>query len=46
MGQLNCYIEVLNRNAKEEKEKLSVRLVLYASKDYTVAEYALGRSLS
>ncbi len=46
LGQLNFYLETLDRDVRKENENPSVGLILCASKDDTVVEYALNRSLS
>lgn len=46
VGQINFYLEALDRDVKKENENPSVGLILCAGKDDTVAEYALSRSLS
>ena len=46
LGQLNFYLEALDRDVRKENENPSVGLILCASKDDTVVEYALNRSLS
>lgn len=46
MGQLNFYLEALDIDVKKENENQSVGLILCASKDDTVVEYAMSRSLS
>ena len=46
IGQLNFYLEALDRNVKKPNENPSVGLILCASKDDTVVEYALSRSMS
>lgn len=46
LGQLNFYLEALDREVKKPNENPSVGLILCASKDDTVVEYALSRSLS
>lgn len=46
LGQLNFYLEALDRDVKKENENPSVGLILCATKDDTVVEYALNRSLS
>lgn len=46
LGQLNFYLEALDRDIKKECENPSVGLILCASKDDAVVEYALSRSLS
>lgn len=46
LGKINFYLEALDRDVKKPHEKPSVGLVLCASKDDEVVEYALSRSLS
>jgi len=46
LGQLNFYIEALDRDVRKPNENPSVGLVLCAAKDETVVEYALNRNLS
>lgn len=46
LGQLNFYLEALDRDVKKENENPSVGLILCTSKDDTVVEYTLSRSLS
>ena len=46
LGQLEFYLEALDRDVKKPNENLSVGLVLCTSKDDMVVEYALSRSLS
>ena len=46
IGQLNFYLEALDRDVKKPNENPSVGLILCASKDDTVVEYALSRSMS
>jgi predicted nuclease of restriction endonuclease-like (RecB) superfamily len=46
LGQLNFYLEALDRDVKKNHENPSVGLILCTSKDDTVAEYALSRSLT
>lgn len=46
IGQINFYLEALDRDVKKPNENPSVGLILCASKDDTVVEYALSRSLS
>ncbi len=46
MGQLDFYLEALDRNVKKPNENPSAGLILCASKDDTVVEYALSRSMS
>ena len=46
LGQLNFYLEALDRNVKKPKENPSIGILLCKDKDDTVVEYALSRSLS
>ena len=46
LGQLNFYLEALDRDVKKPHENPSVGLILCAGKDDTVIEYAMSRSLS
>lgn len=46
IGKVNFYLEALDREIKKENEKPSVGVILCASKDDEVVEYALSRSLS
>ena len=46
LGQLNFYLEALNRDVKKPDENPSVGLILCTYKDDTVVEYALSSSLS
>ena len=46
IGQINFYLEALDRDVKKANENPSVGLILCASKDDTVVEYALSRSMS
>ncbi len=46
IGQLNFYLEALDRDVKKPNENPSVGLILCAGKDDAVVEYALSRSLS
>ena len=46
IGQINFYLEALDRDVKRPNENPSVGLILCASKDDAVVEYALSRSLS
>lgn len=46
IGQINFYLEALDRDVKKPNENPSVGLILCASKDDTVVEYALSRSMS
>jgi predicted nuclease of restriction endonuclease-like (RecB) superfamily len=45
LGQLNFYLEALDRDVKKANENPSVGLILCTDKDDTVVEYALNRSL-
>lgn len=46
LGQLNFYLEALDRDVKKEHENPSIGILLCKSKDRQVVEYALNRSLS
>ena len=46
VGQINLYLEALDREIKKENENPSVGIILCASKDDEVVEFALSRSLS
>ena len=46
VGQINFYLEALDRDVKKPNENPSVGLILCASKDNAVVEYALSRSMS
>ena len=46
IGQLNFYLEALDRDVKKPKENPSIGVLLCKSKDNEVVEYALSRSLS
>ena len=46
IGQINFYLEALDRDVKKPNENPSVGLILCASKDDTVVEYALSRTMS
>ena len=46
MGQINFYLEALDRDVKKPGENPSVGLILCAGKDDAVVEYAMSRSLS
>lgn len=43
---MDFYLEALDRQAKKENENPSVGVILCASKDEEVVEYAMSRSLS
>jgi len=46
LGQLNFYLEALDRNVKKQNENPSIGILLCKGKDSEVVEYALSRSLS
>ena len=46
LGQLNFYLEALNRDVKKPEENPSVGLILCTFKDDAVVEYSLSSSLS
>lgn len=46
VGQINFYLEALDRDVKKEYENPSVGILLCTSKDDTIVEYALSRSMS
>ncbi len=46
IGQLNFYLEALDRDVKKTNENPSVGVILCATKDDAVVEYALSRSMS
>ncbi len=46
LGQLNFYLEALDRDVKKSKENPSIGVLLCKDKDDEVVEYALSRSLS
>ena len=46
VGKMNLYLETLDREVKKENENPSVGVILCASKDDEVVEFALSRSLS
>ena len=46
LGQLDFYLEALDRDVRKPNENPSVGLILCAGKDDMVVEYALSRSLS
>lgn len=46
LGQLNFYLEALDRDIKTTSENPSIGILLCKGKDDTVVEYALNRSLS
>jgi len=46
VGQINFYLETLDRDVKKPNENPSVGVILCAGKDDAVVEYALSRSMS
>ena len=46
LGKLNFYLEALDRDVRKEHERPSMGVLLCASKNDEVVEYALSRSLS
>jgi predicted nuclease of restriction endonuclease-like (RecB) superfamily len=46
LGQLNFYLEVLDRDIKKSNENPSIGVLLCKDKDSEVVEYALSRNLS
>lgn len=46
LGQLNFYLEALNRDVKNENENPSIGILLCKGKDDEVVEYALSSNLS
>ena len=46
LGKLNFYLEALDRDARKLHENPAIGLLLCASKDSEVVEYALSRTLS
>ncbi|CAL7908369.1 PDDEXK nuclease domain-containing protein [Fusobacterium necrophorum] len=46
VGKINLYLEALDHEVKKENENPSVGVILCASKDDEVVEFALSRSLS
>jgi len=46
LGQLNFYLEALDRDVKKENENPSIGILLCKDKEQEVVEYALSRSLS
>lgn len=46
IGQINFYLEALDRDVKKPNENPSVGLILCASKDDAVVEYALSHTMS
>lgn len=46
LGQLNFYLEALDKDVKKDKENPSIGVLLCKDKDNEVVEYALNRSMS
>ncbi|MBN8880595.1 PDDEXK nuclease domain-containing protein [Chitinophaga sp. 212800010-3] len=46
LGQLNFYLEALDRDVKKQNENPSIGILLCKDKDSEVVEYALSRNLS
>ena len=46
IGKMNLYLEALDREVKKQTENPSVGVILCASKDDEIVEFALSRSLS
>jgi RecB family endonuclease NucS len=46
LGQLNFYLEALDRDVKKSHENPSIGVLLCRDKDEEVVEYALSRNLS
>ena len=46
LGQINFYLEALDRDVKKQNENPSIGILLCKDKDKEVVEYALSRSLS
>jgi hypothetical protein len=46
LGKLNFYLEALDRDVRKPHERPAIGVLLCASKDSEVVEYALSRSLS
>jgi predicted nuclease of restriction endonuclease-like (RecB) superfamily len=46
LGQLSFYVEALDRDVKKPHERASIGVLLCATKDDEVVEYALARSMS
>jgi hypothetical protein len=46
LGQLNFYLEALDRDIKKPNENPSIGVLLCKDKDKEVVEYSLSRSLS
>ena len=46
LGKLSFYLEALDRDVRKAHEQPSIGVLLCASKEHKVVEYALGRTLS
>ena len=46
LGQLNFYLEALDRDVKKSNENPSIGVLLCKDRDVEIVEYALSRSLS
>lgn len=46
VGQMQLYLEALDRDVRKKDENLSVGLILCSNKDDTVVEYTLAKSLT
>ena len=46
IGQINFYLEALDRDVKKPNENPTVGVIICAGKDDAVVEYALSRSMS
>ena len=46
LGKLECYLEALDRDIRKPHEGPSIGVLVCATKDNEVVEYALSRSLS
>jgi hypothetical protein len=46
LGKLEFYLEALDRDVRKPHENPAIGVLLYASKDDEIVEYALSRSLS
>ncbi len=46
IGQLNFYLEALDRDVKRPNENLSIGILLCKDKNKEIVEYSLSRSLS
>lgn len=46
VSKMDFYLEALDRQERKENENPSVEVILCASKDEEVVEYAMSRSLS